>query len=205
MEPNYGPWTDPATGIRILVKPSPSGIPGAWLGYVEVPAELTYEEVNAFSTRDMVGGFDDFIGFDTWHPGDMPDLGGTAKDEAWVRGECLRIAALMAPLRDERMEAVRAADLAIPWPRWKFEAGNEMAFLICRGKDTYPVARIVRALKPRGDKITWNHWPKKLGDNRADSVGEAVAALAERGVLPPSKALIGQLASWTVPVYAERW
>ena len=142
--------TDPDTGIRFIVKPSPSdAFPGVWLGYVELPAELTEAEIDGLNTLDITGGFDRFIDWIVMEKG-----------EAWTRAECLRVIAQMARLRDAHIariaaaKAAKAADDAMPWPRWKVESynpgsGNGWIAVFLKNKEHFCLASLRRVVQGR--------------------------------------------------------
>lgn len=186
--------TDPDTGIRFIVKPSPSdAFPGVWLGYVELPAELTEAEIDGLDTMDITGGFDRFIGWIVMEKG-----------EAWTRAECLRVIAQMARLRDAhiaRIAAAKAADDAMPWPRWRMEgyspgSGNGWTAVFLKNKEHFCLASLRRVVQGRSNKIWWHHYPKACGERKVSSFQEGAQALADRGVVPIPPEMLLALEQW---------
>ena len=108
-------WVDEATALRCEMRRGPMG---AWNGYVEVPHGHPWHELRSSvvaGSVDVHGGVtyserrDDgvwWMGFDCCHAGDIaPGIaavvfeGDVYRDEAFVRGECRRLAAQIADAR----------------------------------------------------------------------------------------------------------
>lgn len=191
-------WIDPPTGLRCLVRRAPpcrTCTPPCvtWNGYVECPNDV--ESIDALEHPNPPGGVTggvvrsgvEFIGFDTHHAWDHPELG-IPKSKEWVCDAVTRLASSIGELRR-------------PWPRWAAEGSLESGWgirpmIVLRGKDKSLIACLIRSVKPRGDTLGWTHVPKKCNEQRVVTPEDGVAALVARGLPAIPDTLIRKLMEW---------
>lgn len=188
-------WTA-HNGIPCKVRQMPGG---ALCGYVfvedgaELPDDLS---VHGGINGGHAGRDGGWIGFDCGHAGDFCP----GRDD--FLPEHLRVGLHAWTVEEVKRETERLAlqlPPPAPWPRWSWSdvaEGIPVAMLALRAQDLACRATIRRERKPRGEHITWTHWPKKCAAQRVGSVEEAVAAVVERGAPPVPPSLITRLEEW---------
>lgn len=196
-------WVDAATGLRCLVRRAPSCRTCSppcvtWNGYVECPDDVGSTDalvhpnppggITGGLARSSTGADVEFIGFDTHHGWDIPEMGGVAKSKEWVCDAVTHLASSIGELRR-------------PWPRWAAEGSLESGWgirpmIVLRGKDKSLIACLIRSVKPRGDTLGWTHVPKKCNEQRVVTPEDGVAALVARGLPAIPDTLIRKLMAW---------